>query len=52
VVLQGTQFITPDSQITNYLDGNDYPFPGTFPYLAAPHPLPGAPNTINFPPQQ
>ena len=52
VVLQGTQFITPDAQITQYLDGNDYPFPGTFPYLAAPHPLPGATGTINFPPQQ
>ncbi len=52
VVLQGTQFITPDAQITQYLDGNDYPFPGTFPYLAPPHPLPGATGTINFPPQQ
>jgi hypothetical protein len=52
VVLQGTQFITPDSQISLYLDGNDLPLPTTFPYLAAPHPLPGAPGTIDFPPQQ
>jgi len=52
VVLQGTQFITPDAQITNYLDGNDLPFLSSFPYLAAPHPLPGAAGTINFPPQQ
>ncbi len=52
VVLQGTQFITPDPQITQYLDGNDYPFLATFPYLAAPHPLPGAAGTVNYPPQQ
>lgn len=52
VVLQGTQFITPDAQITQYLDGNDLPFPATFPYLAAPHPVPGVAGTINFPPQQ
>lgn len=52
VVLQGTQFITPDAQITQYLDGNDLPLLATFPYLAAPHPLPGAAGTINFPPQQ
>lgn len=52
VVLQGTQFITPDANITQYLDGNDLPFLPTFPYLANPHPLPGAPGTINFPPQQ
>lgn len=52
VVLQGTQFITPDANITQYLDGNDLPFLPTFPYLANPHPLPGASGTINFPPQQ
>lgn len=52
VVLQGTQFITPDTQITQYLDGNDLPLLATFPYLATPHPLPGATGTINFPPQQ
>jgi len=52
VVLQGTQFITPDANITQYLDGNDLPLLTTFPYLAAPHPLPGAAGTINFPPQE
>jgi len=52
VVLQGTQFIKPDATITNYLDGNDYPLLTTFPYLAAPHPLPGAANTIDYPTQQ
>jgi hypothetical protein len=52
VVLQGTQFIKPDNTITNYLDGNDYPFLTTFPYLAPPHPLPGAAGTIDYPPQQ
>ena len=52
VVLQGTQFITPDASIPLYLDGNDYPFLTTFPYLSNPHPLPGAAGTINFPPQQ
>ena len=52
VVLQGTQFITPDANITQYLDGNDLPFLPTFPYLADPHPLPGAAGTVNFPPQE
>ena len=52
VVLQGTQFIKPDSTITNYLDGNDYPFLATFPYAPAPHPLPGAAGTIDYPTQQ
>jgi hypothetical protein len=52
VVIQGTQFIKPDSTITQYLDGNDYPFLPTFPYLAAPHPLQGNTGTIDFPPQQ
>jgi hypothetical protein len=52
VVLQGTQFIKPDNTITNYLDGNDYPFLATFPYIPAPHPLPGAAGTIDYPTQQ
>lgn len=52
VVLQGTQFITPDDLITQYLDNNDYPFLSTFPYLAPPHPLPGAAGTVDYPPQQ
>jgi hypothetical protein len=52
VVLQGTQFIKPDNTITNYLDGNDYPFLTTFPYIANPHPLPGDAGTIDYPTQQ
>jgi hypothetical protein len=53
VVLQGTQFIKPDSMVTTYnYEGNDLAFPTTFPYLAAPHPLPGDAGTINYPVQQ
>ena len=53
VVLQGTQWIKPDSTVANPVgEGNDYPFLTTFPYLAAPHPLPGDPGTINYPVQQ
>ena len=50
VVLQGTQFIKPDNMVINAsYEGNDLPFLTTFPYLAAPHPLPGQPGTIDFP---
>jgi len=53
VVLQGTQFVKPDNTITNYAyEANDLPFLTTFPYIAAPHPLPGAAGTIDYPPQQ
>ena len=53
VVVQGTQFIKPDSTITNYVTvGNDQPFLTTFPYIANPAPLPGEPGTIGYPPQQ
>ena len=53
VVLQGTQFIKPDSTITNYVTvGNDQPFLTTFPYIANPAPLPGEPGTTGYPPQQ
>ena len=53
IVLQGTQFIKPDSTLTNYAsEGNDEPFLATFPYIGAPHPLPGDANTINYPVQQ
>jgi hypothetical protein len=53
VVLQGTQFIKPDTMVLNTTyEGNDYPFSSTFPYIAAPHPLPGDANTINYPVQQ
>jgi hypothetical protein len=53
IVLQGTQFIRADSTLTNYAsEGNDELFLATFPYLAAPHPLPGDGGTINYPVQQ
>jgi hypothetical protein len=53
VVVQGTQFIKPDSTLTDYANGgNDYPLQTVFPYLAAPHPLPGNPGTIDYPTQQ
>jgi hypothetical protein len=52
-VLQGTQFIKPDNMVATYnYEGNDLPFLTTFPYIAAPHPLPGDPGTINYPVQQ
>jgi hypothetical protein len=56
VVLQGTQFIKPDSQLGDLTtSGNDRPFLSSFPFLAEPHPLPGeatpAPGTVGFPPQ-
>src|SRR5262249_24495795 len=57
VVLQGTQFIKPDAQLGDLsASGNDRPLQAAFPFLAAPHPLPGetspAPGTVGFPPQQ
>jgi len=58
VVLQGTLWIKPDSQVGNVsgnvapFGGNDLPELTTFPFLAAPHPLAGEPGTINFPVQQ
>ena len=53
MVVQGTQFIKPDSTLTDYANGgNDYPLLTAFPYLAAPHPLPGNPGTIDYPTQQ
>ena len=53
IVVQGTQFIKPDSTQSNFAyEGNDLPFLTTFPYLAAPHPLPGEPGTVNYPVQQ
>ena len=51
-VLQGTDFIKPDNQLTNLtISGNDLPLSTSFPFLAKAHPLPGEPGTINFPPQ-
>jgi hypothetical protein len=53
VVLQGTDWIKPDSQVGNFAtEGNDRPFLTQFPYIATPHPVPGEPGTVGFPPQQ
>lgn len=53
VVLQGTDWIKPDSEITDITtEGNDRPFLTVFPYIATPHPVPGEPGTVGFPPQQ
>jgi hypothetical protein len=53
VVVQGTDWIKPDTQLLDFTtSGNDRLFMTTFPYIAAPHPLPGDPGTVGFPPQQ
>ena len=53
VVLQGTDWIKPDNEIVNITtEGNDRPFLTQFPYIAKPHPVPGEPGTVGFPPQQ
>jgi hypothetical protein len=56
-VLQGTDFIRPDATLGDLtVSGNDRPLLNSFPFLAAPHPLPGdnsvAPGTVGFPVQQ
>lgn len=52
-VLQGTDFIKPDALITNLaINGNDRPLLSDFPFFGTPHPLPGEPGTVGFPPQQ
>ena len=57
-VLQGTDFIKTDDQVGNVsgnvapYGGNELPFLTTFPFLAAPNPLPGAAGTVGFPVQQ
>jgi Domain of unknown function (DUF4331) len=57
-VLQGTDWIKPDAQVGNVsgntapFGGNDQPLLVQFPFLAAPHPLPGETGTVGFPPQQ
>jgi Domain of unknown function (DUF4331) len=57
-VLQGTDWIKPDGQVGNVsgnvapYGGNDQPLLAQFPFLAAPHPLPGDPGTVGFPAQQ
>jgi hypothetical protein len=51
--LQGTDWIKPDAQIADITtEGNDRPFLAQFPYIATPHPAPGDPGTVGFPPQQ
>lgn len=53
VVLQGTDFIRPDADLTGLANsGNDRPLLSAFPFLATPHPVPGEPGTVGFPPQQ
>jgi len=52
-VVQGTTFNKPDAQLNDFtVVGNDRPFLTQFPYVATPHPLPGEPGTVGFPPQQ
>ena len=61
-VIQGTQWIKPDATITTYATtggqpqaatvGNDRAFIATFPYIAAPAPIPGEPGTTGYPAQQ
>jgi hypothetical protein len=55
VVLQGTDWMKPDSQIPDVsTSGNDraFPSPLVFPFHPSAHPLPGAPGTVGFPAQQ
>ena len=57
IVLQGTQFLKPDSQLGDLTtSGNDRPLLLEFPFMGTPHPLPGetspAPGTVGFPPQK
>ena len=55
VVLQGTDWMKPDPEIADVsTSGNDraFPNPYVFPFHALPHPLPGAPGTTGYPPQQ
>jgi hypothetical protein len=57
-VLQGTDWIKTDDQVGNVsgnaapYGGNEVPFLTTFPFLAAPNPLPGETGTVGFPAQQ
>lgn len=56
-VLQGTDWIKRDAQVGNVsgnvppYGGTDQPLLRTFPFLAAPNPLPGEPGTVGFPVQ-
>jgi hypothetical protein len=57
-VLDGTDWVRPDSQVGDVsgnaapYGGNPQPFLTTFPFLAAPNPLPGEVGTTGFGPQQ
>jgi hypothetical protein len=49
-VLEGTDFIRPDSTLTDVtVSGNDQTFLTTFPFFAPPNPLPGETGTTAFP---
>jgi hypothetical protein len=51
VVLQGTDFYEPDSDVADLSGaGNEKALLTAFPYLPAPHPLPGEPGTVGYPP--
>lgn len=53
IVLQGTDFIRPDSTLSDLsMGGNDRPLLTVFPFQGLPQPLPGEPNTTGFPVQQ
>jgi hypothetical protein len=50
LVLQGTDFIRPDSTLSDVsISGNDQSFLDSFPFFAPPNPLPGEPGTTQFP---
>ena len=52
-VLQGTDWIKPDAEVLNLAtNGDDRPLRPDFPFFSTPHPLPGNPGTVGFPPQQ
>jgi hypothetical protein len=52
-VLQGTDFIEPDANVEDLsTNGDDLALRADFPFISAPHPLPGAAGTVGFPPQQ
>jgi hypothetical protein len=53
VVLQGTDFVKQDANLGDLsASGNDRSLLTTFPFLGAPHPLPGDSGTVGFPAQQ
>jgi len=52
-VLQGTDFVEPDGAVPALAtNGNDRALLADFPFFGAPHPLPGEPGTVGFPPPQ